>query len=242
MNLPDGSHQHEHTHDHEHGHGAEHGGQFGDGHFDERAATWDENPGHAERAAVLADAIAGAVALDPATRVLEYGAGTGLVSQALRASAGGAPGGDGGAGVGPLTLADTSAGMREVMQRKIDAGVITDATVWDVDLAVDPPPAGAQFDLIVTVLTLHHIEHLAPVLDAFAALLAPDGHLCIADLEEEDGSFHGEGFHGHHGFSRSGLTDALAAAGFAAPTFTTPYHIERENGSFPVFLAVARRN
>ena len=43
-------------------------------------------------------------------------------------------------------------------------------------------------------MTLHHIHDLSTVLAAFATLLADGGHLCIADLEKEDGSFHGGDF------------------------------------------------
>lgn len=212
----------DHDHDHEND-------PHGSAHFDERAATWDEDPGHVERAEAIAAAVASEVPLDPSTRVFEYGAGTGLVSQLLRPR------------VGPITVADTSEGMREVLRAKAHGGSLDGARVWEVDLATTAPPPGEVFDLAVTVMTLHHIEDLAPVLDAFAALLAPGGHLCVADLEEEDGSFHSEGFHGHHGFARPDLTAALEAAGFDTPTFTTPYRITRDDRTYPVFLAVSRR-
>ena len=63
--------------------------------FDERAATWDDDPAKVERAGVVAGAISATVPLDGSLRMLEYGAGTGLVTQALRDR------------VGPVTLADT---------------------------------------------------------------------------------------------------------------------------------------
>ena len=107
---------HEHGDGHDHGDGDRH-------HFDVRAATWDDDPGKAERAARVADAIRRAVPLDTSVRLLEFGAGTGLLTQALRDD------------VGPVTLTDTSAGMRQVMQDKIAAGAIADARVWDLDLA-----------------------------------------------------------------------------------------------------------
>src|SRR5690606_18584865 len=75
--------------------------------FDEKAATWDADPAKVERARVVAEAVRATVPLDRSTRLLEYGAGTGLVTQALRDA------------VGPVTLADTSAGMRDVMQAKV---------------------------------------------------------------------------------------------------------------------------
>ncbi len=201
-----------------------HGAAF----FDEQAATWDEDPAKVERAAVVADAIRASVPLGRATRMLEYGAGTGLVTQALRDH------------VGRVTLADTSEGMRAVVQAKIDAGTLTDARLWALDLATDAPP-DEQFDLIVTVMALHHIADLAPVLARFAALLAPGGHLCIVDLDHEDGSFHGEGFVGHHGFRRPELADRLAAAGFGEVTFQDCHEMVRDGVPYTLFLAVARR-
>ncbi len=174
----------------------------------------------------VATTIRDAIRLDPSMRLLEYGAGTGLVSQALRAS------------VGPVTMVDTSAGMREVMEHKIAAGTITNARVWDVDLATEPAP-DEQFDLVVTVMTLHHIPNLEPVLSGFARLLAEGGHLCIVDLEEEDGSFHGDGFNGHHGFSRAVLGSSLAHAGFTDVGFQRCHQMVRDGVTYPLFLATA---
>lgn len=150
--------------------------------FDERAATWDDDPAHLERARVVAAAIRDAVPLDSSVRLLEYGAGTGLVSQALSDA------------VGPITVADTSAGMRKVMEDKVAAGVITDGRVWDLDLAAAAlPESEERFDLIITVMALHHLSQVDPVLSNFATLLVQGAHLAIVDLDEEDGTFHGDG-------------------------------------------------
>jgi len=197
--------------------------------FDDRAATWDD-PTKIARAAVVARAVVEAVAPSRTTRLLEYGAGTGLVTQALDGA------------VGPVTLADTSTGMRTVMAEKVASGALpADARIWDFDLSVDPPPDDERFDLIVTVLTLHHIPELDPVLRAFAALLADGGRLCVADLEAEDGSFHGEGFHGHHGFDREDLAARIEAAGFGPVEFLSCGSVERPDGTYPMFLATAAR-
>ena len=198
--------------------------------FDEKAATWDDDPGHVDRAAKVADALRDALPLGPSVRLLEYGAGTGLVSQALRAT------------VGSVTMADTSAGMRDVMQAKVNEGVIAGATVSDLDLAAGPvAEPHERFDLIVTVLALHHIPELAPVLDNFAALLAPGGHLAIVDFDREDGSFHGDGFDGHHGFDHDALTADLEQAGFSDVDFRPCHHVIRDGNPYPMFLALASR-
>lgn len=196
--------------------------------FDDRAATWDD-PAKIDRAAQVARVVREAVPLSSSTRVLEYGAGTGLVTQALRDA------------VGPVTLADTSAGMRSVMEEKIRTGALSDARIWDVDLATEPPP-DEQFDLVVTVLTLHHIPDLDPVLSAFAALLADGGSVCVVDLEAEDGSFHGEGFAGHHGFDRTELAAQLERAGFTGVEFRPCGSVTRPDGTFPMFLATGTRS
>lgn len=198
--------------------------------FDEKSATWDDDPAKVERAAKVADAVRQALPLGPSVRLLEYGAGTGLVSQALRAA------------VGPITMADTSTGMRDVMQAKIDTGLITNAQVSDIDLAAGPVnEAHERFDLIVTVLALHHIPDLEPVLENCAALLAPGGHLAIVDFDREDGSFHGDGFAGHHGFDHDALTADLEHAGFSDVNFQPCHHVIRDGRSYPMFLALAAR-
>ncbi len=198
--------------------------------FDEKAATWDEDPAHVERSEVVAGAIRDEVPLDSSVRLLEYGAGTGLVSQALHHS------------VGPITLADTSAGMRKVMEDKVAAGVIAEARIWDLDLASAALPASReQFDLIVTVLTLHHLPRLEPVLSNFATLLAHGGHLAIVDLDQEDGTFHEEGFDGHHGFDHDALADDLRKAGFTNVSFQRCHQIVRDGRTYPLFLAIAIR-
>ena len=162
--------------------------------FDDRAATWDDDPAHVERARgrrrhdPRRDP---ARSLDAPARVRRRHRAA-VDRRCATTSA-------------PITLADTSAGMREVLAAKVDHGVLAGRRVWDVDLSTAAPP-DEQFDLLVTVLALHHIVPLEPVLAAFAALLRGGGRLCIVDFEEEDGSFHGDGFDGHQGFARPALT------------------------------------
>jgi SAM-dependent methyltransferase len=222
--------------------------------FDERAADWDDEPQHRDRARAAAAAIRETVELGPHVRTLEYGAGTGLLSQELATN------------VGPLTVTDPSAGMRDVIQAKIDAGVLPEARVADLDLSRDPAP-DERYDLVVAMMTLHHVPQLAPVLTGFAQLLDPGGTLCVVDLEEEDGSFHGDGdvheedeedaeneedashveagdhdgFHGHNGFARDELSEWLTDAGFGPTRFERCYEMQRNGQIYGVFLATCRR-
>ena len=199
--------------------------------FDERAATWDDDPAKVERARAVAESIRESVRPSSSMRLLEYGAGTGLVSQDLAAD------------VGPITLADPSAGMREVMRAKVANGALPDSTrIWDLDLSTGQVP-DERFDLIATVMTLHHISDLTPVLAAFAHMLDDHGRLCVVDLVEEDGSFHGGGdLHAHNGFDTEDMARRLDAAGLADVSIHRTYDMVRDGVTYPLFLATATKS
>lgn len=197
--------------------------------FDDKSATWDTDPRHIERAKVVAQTIRSEVPLSKSMRTLEYGAGTGLVSEELQND------------VGPITLADTSTGMRQVIASKVAQGRLPDVKIADFDLGAAELPDD-RFELIVTVLTLHHMADLNKALDGLHSLLEPGGRLCVVDLDKEDGSFHGDGFGGHHGFDRNELSGQLRSAGFDDVRMIDCHYIDREDGRFPMFLAVATVN
>jgi ubiquinone/menaquinone biosynthesis C-methylase UbiE len=78
--------------------------------FDTRAKDWDEMPGRVERTNAVAAAIRAQVALSKSMAALEYGCGTGLLSFALQAD------------LGPITLADSSLGILNVLKKKSPSG------------------------------------------------------------------------------------------------------------------------
>ena len=92
-------------------------------------------------------------------------------------------------------------------------------------------------------MTLHHIPDTQAVLQRFLAVLNRPGFLCIADLDTEDGSFHGAGFDGHLGFDRERLAQQTRAAGFAKVRFITAYEMTKPVAgslrTFPIFLMIA---
>jgi ubiquinone/menaquinone biosynthesis C-methylase UbiE len=196
--------------------------------FDARAATWDDDPVKRERAAAIANGIRARVKLSGDTTALEYGAGTGLLSFELADQ------------LGPITLADSSAGMLDVARAKVAARPGARMRVVNLDLTRDALPDD-RYDLIYSMMTLHHVADTAALLGRFRALLNPDGHICVADLDAEDGSFHGAGVDVHHGFERAALAEQIRAAGFADVTIDTCFEIHRRTRSYPVFLAAARR-
>lgn len=198
--------------------------------FDDQAATWDDDPAKVERARAVADLIREVATPGPATRVLDYGAGTGLLAQALAPR------------IGPLTVADPSSGMREVLAQKVDSGALPTGTrVWELDLSTQEPPE-ETFDLIVSLLVLHHIPDVLAALRGFAALLAPGGRVSLCDLVTEDGSFH-DASRGdlHHGFDPDTLTTMLAEVGFGEMDVRSAHTLTKQGRDYPLFLATATR-
>jgi ubiquinone/menaquinone biosynthesis C-methylase UbiE len=200
--------------------------------FDEKAKSWDDDPGRVSRARAVAEAIRKHVPLRAEMSAMEYGCGTGLLSFELR--------GD----LGSITMADSSEGMLVVLREKIAALDVVNMNPVKLDLAVDPLP-GDRFDLVYSLMTLHHIPDVAGALRGLHALLRPDGWLAICDLEEEDGSFHDPGIEVHQGFNRSDLERQLKSLGCVEVRSVTAYEVERERGGmkrvYPLFLLLGRK-
>jgi 2-polyprenyl-3-methyl-5-hydroxy-6-metoxy-1,4-benzoquinol methylase len=198
--------------------------------FDERARDWD-TPRRIARAAGVADAIRAALPLAGTERLIDIGAGTGLLGLALVDD------------VARVTLADPSAGMIEVATEKLQTGDLSTVRALRHDLINDPPPP-EPFDIAVSLLVLHHIEDTAAALAAIHALLVPSGRIALADLDTEDGTFHSaeaEGVH-HHGFDRPALERIATAAGFVEVATQTAMVIDDEGETgYPVFLLTGRR-
>lgn len=199
--------------------------------FDARAKTWDDDPMKTARAQAVAHGIQSQVPLTSRMSALEYGCGTGLLSFALRAH------------LGHITLADSSSGMLAVLQEKIAAHDITNMRAVALDLTTDALPS-ERYDLIYSLMTFHHIDDIDKVLRHLFSLLVKPGYLCIADLDSEDGSFHGPGFTGHKGFDRTALESRLRETGFQSVDFTTIFEITKgeQPTSYPVFLMIAEKS
>jgi ubiquinone/menaquinone biosynthesis C-methylase UbiE len=205
-------------------------------HFDQATATWDDNPSRIALMKAVGEAILRQVQPTAEMDVLDYGCGTGLVGLFLLPH------------VGSVTGADNSAGMLDMLRKKIGGGGLGNMRAVRLDLEHDPVPID-RYDLIVSSMALHHIADMDRILGAFHELLHPQGFLCLADLDTEPGTFHtsdvAPSVH-HHGFDRAGLKARLSEIGFHDAKDVTAHTLRKpvENGGereFPVFLITARR-
>ena len=204
-------------------------------HFDEAAATWDQEPARVQRMREVGEAIVREAAPTRNMTVLDYGCGTGLVGLYLLPH------------VQSVVGADNSPGMLEVLGKKIAEGRLDAMRAIHLDLQVDPVPQD-RYDMVVISMALHHIADVDRTLRGCGQLLRPGGVLCIADLDSEPGTFHSAAAAAsvhHHGFDREALKRRLGKIGFAdardatVSTFSRPVEAGGQE-SFSIFLIVAR--
>jgi 2-polyprenyl-3-methyl-5-hydroxy-6-metoxy-1,4-benzoquinol methylase len=200
--------------------------------FDALAAGWDIAPQHVDRTRDVVRLVRERIPL-AGRSALEVGAGTGLLSFALSPE------------LRSVLATDPSPGMVAVLEDKI-----RQSGSWNVRaLRVGDDLAGVEgpFGLVMLQMALHHVSDPSTFLVRAASLLEPGGYLAVADLDREDGSFHGpEVADVHRGFERTEIVSWLADAGLEPVSVGTAHSMRRTAGGvareYPIFLAIARRS
>lgn len=201
--------------------------------FDIKAAEWDNNPMHWERSEAIINEILKLIPLSNRMTALEYGAGTGIGSFLLKDY------------LKKITLMDNSSEMVKVINEKIRSSKVKNLKALNFNLETDVYKK-EKFDFIFTQMVLHHVNDVEKIISTFHALLNPHGYLAIADLYEEDGSFHGDGFTGHKGFNIDSLAGTLREDRFSDIIHKTCFVINREiseseTKQYEVFIIVAKK-
>ena len=201
--------------------------------FDIKAADWDKNQMHWDRSAAIAEKIKKQIPLDKNFSALEFGAGTGILSFILEDY------------LKEILLIDNSAEMIRQAEEKIKYSGTNKLKTKFFDLE-HKDLEGEKFDLIFTQMVLHHVTDVELIFNRFSKILKPGGYLAVADLYEEDGSFHGDGFNGHNGFNTKDLSKSLSAKGFTDISDSKCFEINRKISEtsfkkFDVFLLTARK-
>ena len=202
--------------------------------FNKEAAAWDSNPGRVKLAHDVGAAIINAIKLTKNMEVIDFGCGTGLLTLKLQPF------------VKNITGVDNSPGMLGMLESKVEAHQLANVRTQHVDFEKGHRIDGL-YDLIVSSMVLHHIPESLAVFKEWFSLLRPNGQVCFADLDSEDGGFHGDNTGVHHlGFDRAHLKQLLLEAGFSDVHDTTATTMIKEKDpqtklEFPIFLITATR-
>lgn len=202
--------------------------------FDIQSITWDDER-RKSRAKLIAEEISKSIQIEKQYTALEFGCGTGLISFCLNDK------------FEMITLVDTSKGMIDVLNSKIESFEIDNMKAYQIDINENHTLPGDSYDVIYTSMALHHIIDTEATIKNLYKLLKSDGYLCIIDLDEEDGSFHKEekDFNGHNGFNQNDLKNVLLKAGFKGVESTTFYEdekvVEEIKVKYSLFLMTGRK-
>jgi len=196
--------------------------------FKEKAGEWDTRPRAQQLSQAIGDAILDAVPLAADMRVMDFGAGTGLIAGRIAPR------------VASIAAVDVSPAMLAQLAAKAELADKVETVCQDIT----SQPLDRRFDLIASAMALHHVADTELLLQRFAEHLEPGGMIALADLDEEDGSFHEPGTEGvhHHGFDRDTLHRLLEGAGFGAIAFRTVHTLVKDDGrAYPLFLVTASK-
>jgi ubiquinone/menaquinone biosynthesis C-methylase UbiE len=202
--------------------------------FEQVATRWDSNPTRLKIAQDVGNAIQRMVQLTPQMDVLDYGCGTGLIAMQLQPQ------------VHSVCGADSSPAMIAVLQDKIATLKPGNVSTQLADFEHGAHASGA-YDLIVSSMVTHHIPDTAALLREWKRLLKPHGQIAFADLDSEDGSFHGDNTGVFHlGFDRAALRALLLAEDYTDVRDTTATMVRKEvagkTREFPIFLITASKS
>lgn len=196
--------------------------------FAHKSKNWDMNSKRVKNAKSIAELIVKNIKLKKEMKLMDLGAGTGLLSYFVAPF------------VGKIIAVDTSPSMlREFESKCVDFDCETE--VKEIDI-VKYDEGNEIFSGVISSMTIHHIEDIPALMKKLYGMVEKDGFVALADLDIEDGSFHSDNtgvF--HYGFDRHKLAEYAEEAGFRDVTFSTASTIDKPHADFTVFLMTARK-
>jgi len=192
--------------------------------FDTRAKNWDGGDIRVNGAKKIADAINAVIDLNKEMEIIDFGTGTGLLGFSIAPS------------VKQVYGVDTSVKMLEKLQEKNSAEI----SIIPCHQDIIKEPLKQEFDGLISSMTLHHVEDLQAFFETIFKNIKKDGFIAIADLEDEDGTFHSDNTGVHHfGFKEEELRHIVEKSGFKDIKIKNINTIKKPHRDFGVFLLTA---
>ena len=156
--------------------------------FEERSKDYDTNDMIKQLSSAIGSCIIENVDLNEQMHVLDFGAGTGLISSQIAPH------------VEKITAVDISQSMLDKLIAKLEMTDKVQPLCQDITVE----PTGKEYDLIMSAMAMHHVEDTDNLIKRFSAHLKSGSKIALADLDKEDGSFHPQGMEDvyHDGFER----------------------------------------
>jgi len=197
-------------------------------HFNEKAKTWDADEMIKHLSSAVGTSILEHTKLNPHMNVMDFGAGTGLISSH----------------VAPLVTKIIAVDISQAMLDKLIAKPELQGKVETICQDILHTPLNIQFDLIMSAMAMHHVEDTNKLIQSFSDHLSSGAQIALADLDKEDGSFHPDDVQGvfHSGFDRYDLKCLLKKHGFKNIHFYTAHTVIKEEKKYPIFLVTATKS
>lgn len=198
--------------------------------FDKAAASWDSKPSSLAIAKACVENIKKYIDIEKNINILDYGCGTGLVAVALSTED------------NTVLGMDYSQGMVDTFNEKIKK--LNYSNIKAIKHNINNEDlVNNSYDLITTSMTLHHIEDTSMFIKKCKLALKNNGHICINDLEKEDGSFHSKHKNdgvSHFGFEKEELSKLLIENGFKIIDYKIVHIDKRNDKEYPIFNIIAK--
>ena len=195
--------------------------------WDDHASEWDDDPAVRTYAAAAFERLRSEIPRLEGLRVLDFGCGTGLLTEALAATS-------------PFLVAlDPSQKMIDVVERKKAKhgwqNVRPCSATLDTALVSNPELFSQGFDLIVCSSVCAFVPDYPATVHALASLLAPGGLFVQFDWELDESAEE------PYGLSRAGIQGALEQAGLSRIVVETAFERPMGEMTMAPLLGAGRR-
>ncbi len=198
--------------------------------FAHKAKSYEENSKRVSNVQNIADGILKNITYSKDMHILDFGSGTGLLTQEIAPY------------VSSITAVDMSTAMNEVLSKKIESFPCS-LEVLQIDITKeDYSNKLTNIDGIISSMTIHHVQDTEDLLQKFYDMLNENGTIGLADLETENGSFHSEDTGVFHfGFDKDEFLNIAKKVGFKDLKVETISVASKPHGDFPIFLLTGRK-
>lgn len=198
--------------------------------FSHKSKEYEKDEKRVDNVTNIAQGIEKSVQLNKEDVLLDFGSGTGLLTERIAKH------------VGKIIANDVSESMNEQLDNKIQNNLFACEIEHSRDNLCTTDVKFEPLDGIISSMTIHHVEDVKALFKKFHTMLKPNGFIALADLEKEDGSFHKDDTGVFHfGFDKDEFAAWAKECGFSNVNIQTVSIAQKPHGDYPIFLLTAQK-